>query len=71
MAAGIIAELSRKDRSYYDQEDVRRLLGVSRSQAYKIIKEMREQSIKEGILFDGYPSGKIPKKIFNEQCMIA
>lgn len=70
MATGVIKELSREDRSWYDSTDVQRLLGIGRSAAYKLIKKMREKSIKDGVLFAGYPAGKIPKKIFDEECAI-
>lgn len=70
MATGVIKELTKTNRSYYDHEDVQCILGVSRSKAYSMIREMREKCIKDGLITEAYPSGKIPKKYFDKVCMI-
>ena len=46
------------------------ILGVSRSKAYDMIRGMRKKFISKGLLYDGYPDGKIPRKIFDQECMI-
>ena len=69
-ANGVLKELTPQDKVYYDCADVRQLLGVSRSKAYKMIADMRKKFISEGVLYEGYPDGKIPKKIFDRECMI-
>ena len=70
MPGGIIKELSQEDRSYYVANDVERLLGVSSSKAYDVIRTMRKECISAGMLTKAYPAGRIPKKYFNKQCMI-
>lgn len=70
MATGIIKELTGANRSYYDHSDVMSILGVSRSKAYSMIRDMREKCIKEKLITASYPSGKIPKKYFDKECMI-
>lgn len=70
MAAGIIKELSSSDCSYYKAGDVEKLLGVSRSKAYNIMRTMRKECIDAGLLTTAYPTGRIPKKYFNKYCMI-
>lgn len=70
MAKGVLKELTPKDRVYYDCADVMRLLGVSRSKAYKMIADLRKEHISKGTLYSGYPDGKIPKSIFDRECLI-
>lgn len=70
MAKGVLKELTPKDKAYYDCADVMQLLGVSRSKAYDMIRGMRKKFISKGLLYDGYPDGKIPRKIFDQECMI-
>lgn len=70
MAAGVIKKLSADERSFYTAQDVMILLDVSRDKAYRMIRGMREELISDGHLTKGYPQGRIPKKYFNEQCMI-
>ena len=67
---GIIKVLGPEDRPYYTAGDVMRILGVSRSKAYSMIKDMRQECVKSGNMTKAYPAGKIPKKYFNEVCMI-
>lgn len=70
MAAGIIKKLSAEDRSYYVVSDVMSLLGISQAKAYDMMRTMRKECIEAGHLTKAYPAGRIPKKYFNEQCMI-
>jgi len=70
MAKGVLKELTPQDRTYYNCDDVQRLLGCSRSKAYKMIKDLRDKHISKGVLYSGYPDGKIPRKIFDKECMI-
>ena len=70
MAKGVLKELTPQDRSYYTCADVQQLLGVGRSKAYQMIADMRKRNISKGVLYDGYPDGKIPRKIFDRECMI-
>ena len=70
MAKGVLKELTPQDRTYYNCADVQQLLGVSKSKAYKMIADMRKKHISKGALYDGYPDGKIPKIIFDRECLI-
>lgn len=70
MPAGVVKELSSADRSYYMVDDIIRMLGVSKSKAYGVIRTMRKECIDAGKLTKAYPSGRIPKKYFDEYCMI-
>lgn len=49
---------------FYTAQEVAELLGVSRGQAYKVIKNLNEQLAKKGYIV---VSGKIPKKYFAEK----
>lgn len=70
MATGIVKQLNVSDRSYYVVGDIVVLLGVSQSKAYDMIRTMRKECIDSGKLTKAYPAGRIPKKYFNEHCMI-
>lgn len=70
MAAGVIKELKPEDRSYYTSGDVATLMGVSESKAYKMIRAMRLECVAAKLISPAYPAGKIPKKYFNEHCML-
>ena len=70
MAKGVLKEQTPQDRTYYNCADVQQLLGVSKSKAYKMIADMRKEYISKGTLYSGYPDGKIPRKIFDKECMI-
>ncbi len=70
MATGVVKKLTVEERSFYTAQDVMILLDVSRDKAYRMIRYMREDLINEGRLAKEYPQGKIPKRFFNEQCMI-
>lgn len=49
---------------FYQVEDVMRILGVSRSKAYKIMQEMNKELNEKGYFTI---SGKVPKKYFVER----
>lgn len=70
MAAGIVKTLGPADKSFYTAADVQALMDVSLSRAYKMIRQMRAELIQEGCLTAAYPAGKIPKRYFNQKCMI-
>ncbi|WP_283682742.1 ICEBs1 excisionase [Parablautia sp. Marseille-Q6255] len=70
MAEGIIKKLTAAERSYYTAAEVRVLMGVSRDTAYRMIRSLRSDLIADGKLAKGYPTGKIPKKVFNQMYMI-
>lgn len=48
MAAGIVKELDSSNRSYYKVDDIVKLLDVSQSKAYNMIREMRQECIDNG-----------------------
>ena len=50
---------------YYTAKDVMELLGVSRAKAYKIIKKLNEDLMKQGYIVT---AGKISKKYLAEKC---
>ena len=50
MAAGIVKELDSSNRSYYKVDDIVKLLDVSQSKAYNMIREMRQECIDSGKL---------------------
>ncbi|MBO5238033.1 MAG: HTH domain-containing protein [Lachnospiraceae bacterium] len=49
---------------YFTAQEVAELLGVSRGQAYKVIKNLNEQLAKKGYIV---VSGKVSKKYFAEK----
>ncbi len=59
-----------RTKSYYTYQDVMELLGVSKSKAYQIIKNLRADLIKAGKINEMYPTGKVPKVYFNKQFAI-
>lgn len=67
---GVIKVLTKEDRDYYKVEDVMRLLGVKRSKAYTIMRDLRKELIASGEMYSGYPAGQVPKKYFNSRCWI-
>ena len=69
-ANGIIKIISPSDVSYYTSGDVQKLLGISRTKAYTMIRELREELVKKGVMTSVYPAGKIPKKYFDQRCLI-
>lgn len=70
MAAGVVKKLSSAERSFYDAADVMSLMAVSRDKAYRMIRKMRQDCIDSGKLTSEYPQGRVPKKYFNQQCML-
>ena len=51
-------------RSYLTVNDVIEILGISKSQAYKVIRNMNNDLAAKGYLT---VQGKVPKKYFEEQ----
>lgn len=58
------------ERAYYDAKDVMALLNVKQAKAYKLIKAVRDELIREGKLIPDYPAGKVPKHQFDLRCSI-
>lgn len=50
---------------YYTANEVMELLGISRAQAYKIVKKLNEELETKGYIVT---AGKIPKKYLRERC---
>ena len=70
MAAGVAKKLGVSDRPYYTAADIQKLMGVSKTKAYGMIKSIREDLIKEGKLHPSYPAGKAPKAYCKAMFMI-
>ena len=51
-------------KSYFTVNDVIEILGVSRSKAYKVIREMNDQLAAEGYLT---VAGKVPRNYFEKR----
>ncbi len=51
-------------KSFYDIEDVKRILGVSDSKGYEYIRIMNQELVKRGYLT---VRGKVPVRYFNER----
>ena len=69
-ANGVVKELSKEDRSYYTAADVMLMLGVGKTKAYNMITALRKELFDSGTLTPVYPPGRIPKRYFNDRCMI-
>lgn len=54
-----------QNKLYYSAMDVSELLGVSRSKAYQLVKEMNKELSQKGYIVI---SGKVPKKFLEEKC---
>lgn len=67
---GIVRELTEENRSYYDANDVMAMFGVSKTKAYEMIRILRKELVDAGTISSVYPQGKVPKKYFNEKCMV-
>lgn len=52
------------NKIYFTADDVSQMLGVSRGQAYKIIKRLNEELEKKKCIV---VAGKVPKKYFSER----
>lgn len=50
---------------YYTAMEVAEMLGISRTKAYKLVRDMNEELAKQGYIV---VSGKIPKKYLHEKC---
>ena len=57
-------EIMEIEKSYYDVYDVIKLLGVSKSKAYAVMREMNDYLEEQGYLVI---SGKVPARYFNEK----
>ncbi len=68
MNRDIVERLPKKP--YYTAAEVQNILGVSRDKSYKIVRGLREELVAKGKLTDEYPKGKIPRRYFDEKCMI-
>lgn len=55
---------------FYTAEDVKKILKVGKTTASNIIKSLRNELIKQGVLVENFPVGKVPKKYFNKRCGI-
>lgn len=64
-------EAVKAERSYYDVNEVMEMLGCKQDKAYKIMRAIKDELIKDGKLIADYPAGKVPKKYFDERCCIA
>lgn len=53
-----------KALNYYDVEEVRALLGISSSKAYKIIRELNDELKSKGYIV---VMGRVPKRYFREK----
>ena len=51
-------------KSYFTVNDVIEILGVSKSKAYKVIREMNDQLAEEGYLI---VAGKVPRNYFEKR----
>jgi hypothetical protein len=51
-------------KSYFTVNDVIEILGVSKSKAYKVIREMNDQLAEEGYLT---VAGKVPRNYFEKR----
>ena len=54
-----------QNKRYYSAMDVSELLGISRSKAYSIVKEMNKELSEKGYIVI---AGKVPKKFLEEKC---
>lgn len=51
-------------RTYYTVEDVKEIMGVAQTKAYRIIKQLNEELEQKGYIT---VAGKVSKKYFNER----
>ncbi|MCD8011596.1 MAG: hypothetical protein LUG99_00190 [Lachnospiraceae bacterium] len=70
MAEGVIKELGPKSRSYYTYKDVMELVGVEKSQAYNMIRQVNTDMRSRGKMGKGWPNGKVPKWLFRKYYML-
>ena len=50
--------------NYYTAKDIMAILGISKTNAYKIIRQLNDELMKMGYLV---VSGKVSRKFFNEK----
>lgn len=55
---------------FYTVNDVMKLLGVKQSKAYDVMVKLKNEAVQDGLLYKGYPAGKIPKRLLEEKCML-
>lgn len=55
---------------FYTVEDVMKLLGCKQTKAYNIMVALKDEAVQDGLLYKGYPAGKIPKRLLEEKCML-
>lgn len=67
MAPGVI---ERPQKAYIGADEVKDLLGIGRSSAYKIIRQARKELVNSGKLPADYPIGKVPRSFFMKRYMI-
>ena len=65
-----MAKKAKAKEQFYTIADVVNLLGVKQAKASNIIRDLKEDAIKAGLLYKGYPAGKIPKRLLEEKCML-
>lgn len=63
-------EAVKVERSYYNVNEVMEMLGCKQDKAYRIMRAIKQELIKDGKLIADYPAGKVPKKYFDERCCI-
>lgn len=51
-------------KEYYSVEEIKEILGVSQSMAYKVIRQMNDELAGKGYLT---VAGKVPRKYFQKQ----
>ena len=56
--------MKENDKFYYTASEVQELLGVSRTKAYEIIKQLNNELAKKGYIVT---MGRIPKKYLTER----
>lgn len=54
-----------KNCFYYTAAEVQEMFGISRAQAYKLVKKLNEELSAKGYIVT---AGKIPKKYLSERC---
>jgi len=64
---GILKIYQEDDKNYYTKDDIKKLVGVSDSKAYRIIRQAREELISSGRLLSEYPAGRVPKKYLDSR----
>lgn len=63
-ANGVVKVLSPQ---FYCCNDIMKLMGISRSGAYKVISALRSEYVDRGFSINCCPTGKIPVWFYNER----